>query len=222
MRGDDASICTAFPLWTIRLGALIMIVGAGSVRAAAQDFLVSQIAINFANDPLIFSGMFAAMAVFFWAYFVIRKLTREEQAAEKRARELEAALNESEAILTAEPTILVIWHGRDGQPTRIAGDMKGVVKIPADKAALLDLPSWLDPESAHAVLQVNIGSKSSTALGCVCFVSNSTTALGAAVGMGRSHASQKMRGRAARGRNSRVSWSHSGRLHHFAPQAPGG
>ena len=153
MRGDDASICTAFLLWTIRLGASIMIVGAASVPAAAQDFLVSQIAINFANDPLIFSGMFAAMAVFFWAYFVIRKLTREEQAAEKRARELEAALNESEAILTAEPTILVIWHGRDGQPTRIAGDMKGVVKIPADKAALLDLPSWLDPESAEALNQ---------------------------------------------------------------------
>ena len=153
MRGDDASICTAFPLWTIRLGASIMIVGAGSVPAAAQDFLVSQRAINFANDPLIFSGMFAAIAVFFWAYFVIRKLTREEQAAEKRARELEAALNESEAILTAEPTILVIWHERDGQPTRIAGDMKGVVKIPADKAELLDFPSWLDPESAEALNQ---------------------------------------------------------------------
>ena len=61
------------------------------------------------------------------------------------------ALNESEAILTAEPTILIIWHGRDGLPNRVAGDMRGVVKVPADKDALLDFPSWLDPESANAL-----------------------------------------------------------------------
>jgi len=138
-------------LWAIRLGAFPVIIGAGWAPAAAQDFLGSQIATNFANDPLIFTGMFAAVAVFFWAYFVIRKLTREEQVAEKRARELETALNESEAILTAEPTILVIWHGREGQPSRITGDMKGVVRIPAGEAALLDFASWLDPESADAL-----------------------------------------------------------------------
>ena len=120
--------------------------------AHAEGFSAGQLLANFADDPLIFTALFAAMVVFLWAYFVIRKLTREEQAAERRARELESQLNESEAILTAEPTILIIWHGRDGAPDKITGDMKGVVKVPADPAALLDFRSWLDPESADALI----------------------------------------------------------------------
>ncbi|HTN96505.1 MAG TPA: hypothetical protein VL101_05980, partial [Nordella sp.] len=129
-----------------------MVTASLTQSARAEGIAGSQILTNFANDPLIFTAIFAAAAVFFWAFFVIRKLSREEQAAERRARELESQLNESEAILTAEPTILIIWHGRDGAPNKIAGDMKGVVRVPADKTALLDFRSWLDPESADALL----------------------------------------------------------------------
>lgn len=149
MRRDGASICTAVRPWTTGLGASVTVIVAGPSPASAQG--LDQILTNFSNEPLTFTAMFAAVIVFFWAYFVIRKLSREEQASERRARELETALNESEAILTAEPTMLIIWHGREGQPNRITGDMKGVVKIPSDKDALLDFPSWLDPESAEAL-----------------------------------------------------------------------
>lgn len=151
MRRDCASICTFVGGWTTRLGASLPAIAWGVAPAAAQGDWSHDFATRFADDPLTFSALFASAVVFLWAFFVIRKLTREEQTAERRARELETALNESEAILTAEPTILMVWHGREGQPNRIAGDMRGVVKVPADKDRLLDFPSWLDAESAGAL-----------------------------------------------------------------------
>jgi signal transduction histidine kinase len=151
MRGDCASISTFVQGWTRRLGASLTILVWAATGTHAQDVWGTDIAAKFVNDPLTFSVVFAAVAVFLWAFFVIRKLVREEQAAERRARDLETQLNESEAILTAEPTILIIWHGREGLPNRVSGDMRGVVKVPADREALLDFPSWLDPESAGAL-----------------------------------------------------------------------
>src|SRR5262245_16937412 len=151
MRRDCASICTFAGGWTTRLGASLPVLAWSAGSAGAQGTWGSDIAQRFAGDPLTFSALFASAAVFLWAFFVIRKLIREEQAAERRAHELETALNESEAILTAEPTILIIWHGREGLPSRIAGDMRGVVKVPADNDRLLDYPSWLDAESAGAL-----------------------------------------------------------------------
>jgi len=151
MRGDCASICTFVGGWTTRLGASLPVMAWGVAPAAAQGDWGHDFAMRFASDPLTFSALFASAAVFLWAFFVIRKLIREEQAAERRARELETALNESEAILTAEPAVLMVWHGREGLPNRIAGDMRGVVKVPADKDRLLDFPSWLDAESAGAL-----------------------------------------------------------------------
>ncbi|WP_119275124.1 sensor histidine kinase [Taklimakanibacter deserti] len=151
MRRDCASICTFVGGWTTRLGASLPVMAWGVAPAAAQGDWGHDFATRFADDPLTFSALFASAAVFLWAFFVIRKLIREEQAAERRARELETALNESEAILTAEPAVLMVWHGREGLPNRIAGDMRGVVKVPADKDRLLDFPSWLDAESAGAL-----------------------------------------------------------------------
>lgn len=148
MRTDAASTCGLVYGWTTGFVAIASL----ARPAQAEDFAATQLFNSFNNDPLTFTALFAAAVVFFWAFFVIRKLIREEQAAERRARELESALNESEAILTAEPTILIIWHGRDGNPDKITGDMKGVVKVPAEAAALLDFRAWLDPESADALL----------------------------------------------------------------------
>lgn len=148
MRKDGASTCTLVYRSTAGLAVFPMIMLAGASPVSGESFAASE---ALAGNPLAFAAIFASVAVFLWAFFVIRRLVREEQAAEKRARQLETVLNESEAILTADPTILVIWHGRDGLPTRIAGDMKGVVKIPVDKSELLDFASWLDAESAETL-----------------------------------------------------------------------
>ena len=181
MRRDGAFICRPVRSWTakasarkvcavfgkadapgLRLGASVLFIATAGPSALAQEVLREPFLAKLASDPLTFSALFAAAVVFFWAYLVIRKLIREEQAAERRARELETALNESEAILTAEPTMLIIWHGREGRPNRVTGDMKGVVKIPVDEEMLLDFPAWLDLESADALNQAGIKAVSYT------------------------------------------------------------
>ena len=45
---------------------------------------------------------------------------------------------DTEAALTAEPHILIIWQGRDGPPEQIIGDMRGTARVPSDTGALLD------------------------------------------------------------------------------------
>ena len=100
------------------------------------------------DASLVIAAILFAIAVFIWAIFVIRRLTREEARARRRITELEVELNEAEAALAAEPNILMIWRGRASQPERIAGDMRGTVAVPQDAAMLLDFPRWLEAESA--------------------------------------------------------------------------
>jgi signal transduction histidine kinase len=98
--------------------------------------------------PLMLVAILAAISVSLWAFVIIRKLAKSDQDARRRARDLEIQLNRTEAALTAEPHILIIWQGRDGPPEQIMGDMRGTARVPPDKDALLDFAMWLEPESA--------------------------------------------------------------------------
>jgi signal transduction histidine kinase len=100
------------------------------------------------DASLAVAAILFAIAVFIWAIFVIRRLTRDEARARRRITELEVELNEAEAALAAEPNILMIWRGRGAEPERIAGDMRGTVAVPQDASMLLDFPRWLEGESA--------------------------------------------------------------------------
>ena len=61
----------------------------------------------------------AAAGTLLWAFIAVRKLARDELRARQRARDLETELNESEAALTAEPHVLIVWRGRHSDPDRI-------------------------------------------------------------------------------------------------------
>ncbi len=100
------------------------------------------------REPFAFAAVFLALIVFFWAWLVVRKLSRDELAARQRCSELESQLNEVEAVLDAEPHVMLIWKGREEQPERLAGDLRGTVKVPATRGELLDFEVWLEPESA--------------------------------------------------------------------------
>ncbi|MGE3832670.1 MAG: ATP-binding protein [Parvibaculaceae bacterium] len=115
---------------------------------AAQEFQAWEVVRYFWSEPLVFATIFAAAAVFLWALVVIRKLTREEHESRKRARDLEIQLNDTEAVLSAEPHRLIVWRGRDGTPERIAGDLRGTANIPAKPEELLQFSGWLEAESA--------------------------------------------------------------------------
>ena len=67
------------------------------------------------DASLALAAILFAIAVFIWALFVVRKLSRDEAQARRRITELEVELNEAEAALTAEPHMLMIWRGRDAR-----------------------------------------------------------------------------------------------------------
>lgn len=105
------------------------------------------------DEPIVLITVFAALAVFVWAFVVVRKLTREEARARGRVGELEIRLNEAEAALSAESSVLLVWKGRDGFPDKAIGSMHGAARVPETAAELLDFRSWLENDSAAMLEQ---------------------------------------------------------------------
>ncbi|HUR43541.1 MAG TPA: ATP-binding protein [Aestuariivirga sp.] len=103
------------------------------------------------GDPVALVAVLASLAVFAWAFLVIRRLTRDELAARRRAGELEVRLNETEAAIAAEAHVLVIWRGREGAPVRVMGSMHGAANVPASAEDILRFPAWLEHDSVDAL-----------------------------------------------------------------------
>ncbi len=105
------------------------------------------------GDPIALVAVTAIMAVFAWAVLAIRRLSRDDFAARRRAAELEVRLNETEAAIAAEAHVLIIWRGRDGTPDRVMGSMHGAAHVPAAASDLLHFPGWLEPDSVSALME---------------------------------------------------------------------
>src|SRR5262245_66653201 len=93
------------------------------------------------DASLALAAMLFAIAIFIWAIFVVRKLTRDEARARRRVTELEVELNEAEAVLTAEPNILMIWRGRAVEPERVIGGMRRPCAVPQGGSRRPDFPT---------------------------------------------------------------------------------
>ncbi|CAN5561782.1 PAS domain-containing sensor histidine kinase [soil metagenome] len=98
--------------------------------------------------PVALIAIMAAIIISLWAFVIVRKLVKSEHEARHRGRDLEIQLNRTEAALNAEPHVLIIWQGRDGEPEQVVGDMRGTARVPAAKHDLLQFAKWLEPESA--------------------------------------------------------------------------
>jgi len=103
------------------------------------------------DQPLTLAASIAAIAVFAWAAYGVRRLARGEAVARRRLGELEIRLNEAEAALAAESHVLVIWRGRDSDPERVIGSMHGAATVPASPAELIDFQAWLEHDSTEAL-----------------------------------------------------------------------
>jgi len=121
--------------------------------AAALELrpLVARLEVELTQTTWAMFAQLLTMAVLLWAFFVIRRLIRDDVAARRRIVELEGEINEAEAALRAEPHLLLIWRGRNAEPDRIIGDMRDTAKVPATRETLLDFGTWLEPESASAL-----------------------------------------------------------------------
>ncbi len=121
---------------------------ASHARPASAQSTFQNIVNNAGERSLLLMVVFAAVIVFIWATFVVRRLYASERTARRQIGELEAQLNEAEAALTAEPNILMIWRGREGRPERVVGDMRGTARVPGTASELMAFEDWLESESS--------------------------------------------------------------------------
>ncbi|MEO1160295.1 MAG: hypothetical protein AAFW74_07530, partial [Pseudomonadota bacterium] len=89
--------------------------------------------------------------VMLWAFIAVRRITTGRTEAEARIAGLEAELNEAQAIINAEPSVLFIWRTSHGAPDTITGDLRGTVQLNTELENLAEFSSWLDEESISAM-----------------------------------------------------------------------
>jgi signal transduction histidine kinase len=102
-------------------------------------------------DPLMSFLTLAAVAVFVWAFHVVRKLSLGENRARQRISELEIRLNEAETAFAAEAHVMVVWRGKEELPSRVIGSMYGSAKVPPAAAEMLNFPGWLEADSSNVI-----------------------------------------------------------------------
>ena len=102
-------------------------------------------------DPLMSFLTLAAVAVFVWAFRVVRKLSLGENKARQRINELEIRLNEAETAFAAEAHVMVVWRGKEEFPSRIIGSMYGSARVPTAVAEMLNFPAWLEADSSNVI-----------------------------------------------------------------------
>ncbi|WP_342643387.1 sensor histidine kinase [Rhodoligotrophos ferricapiens] len=134
-------------------GALVAVLGiAAPLPALAEPAAEAVPALRLGTlgnaDLITLSTAVIALMVLLWALVVTRRLERNLDGERRRRAEIEAQLNESEALLTAEPHLLFIWRGRSDTVERVVGDMRGTCTCPTDRNAQAWFPGWLEAESA--------------------------------------------------------------------------
>ena len=102
-------------------------------------------------DPLTSFLTLAAVAVFVWAFLVVRKLSQGENRARQRVSELEIRLNEAETAFAAEAHVMIVWRGKQELPSRIIGSMYGSAKVPPTSAEIVDFLGWLEADSSNLI-----------------------------------------------------------------------
>ena len=107
----------------------------------------------FSGDPIVLVVVLATLAVFAWAFYTIRRMSKDDVAARRRIADLEIRLNEAESATASEAHVLVIWRGRDDTPERVVGSMHGAAKLPDTPTLLLDFATWLERDSAVALVE---------------------------------------------------------------------
>ncbi len=94
------------------------------------------------------TGTFGLALTLVWC--ALRRARRTTRHAEAEAASLRCHLMTAEAIVKAEPQILVFWE--QGQPLKVvAHTLSSVAGVPEDQRELTRFGAWLDAESAEAL-----------------------------------------------------------------------
>lgn len=101
---------------------------------------------------LFFVALAAGAAVLAIAlvYYLLRRARQAVRRAESEAAALRRHLATAEAIVKAEPQVLVFWE--QGQPLKVVvHTLTSVAGLPENHQDLLRFGTWLDTESAEAL-----------------------------------------------------------------------
>jgi signal transduction histidine kinase len=98
-------------------------------------------------------ALLAVAGIVAWLVLSLRRKAREEASFRRRIADLEIRLDEAESALAAEAHVMLIWRGREHMPDRLVGSMHGAASIPAQLPDIANFRSWLDRDSAGALIQ---------------------------------------------------------------------
>ena len=116
--------------------------------ATAQSFLKTVVS---PQNSYSFATLLLSTIVMLWAFIAVRRMTTRRTDNEARIAELEGELNEAQAIINAEPSVLFIWRTSQEAPDTITGDLRGTIQLKTGLENLGDFSKWLDDESIAAV-----------------------------------------------------------------------
>lgn len=140
----------------IRIGSFV------STLSADNDIVASIKGLfNTAALPLFYIAVLGAGIVLLLAFFALRTKRRLSTKVTRHAQDLETALSEAEAALAAEPSILVIWRGREGKPERVVNNLRGIDQIPEESEAIVKFSEWLEAESVVSLEKAIAGMRTS-------------------------------------------------------------
>lgn len=114
-------------------------------------------------SPLLFSGILGILVPLLglaflatltaWAVLGRYASIQVEEETAARAAELEARLNEAEALIAAEPHLLYIWTGAEADPYRVGGSLPDVKGVPQDTETQIRFAKWLEVASSETLSQ---------------------------------------------------------------------
>ena len=145
--------------------AAAALLAARAEHARAQS-ATSQIQQVLESNPggYAMATLLLSAIVMLWAFIAVRRLNAARGRDSARIASLEGELNEADAVINSEPSLLFIWRGDGIRPDKIAGDLRGTVRLGVDREQVSDFAAWLDEESLAAIIEaLNILRHSGTA-----------------------------------------------------------
>ena len=145
---EKKSVNTRRELVLLLLASAAFVVALVAGLAKSWDFSIGQVQVSHA---LLFLFVFAVAAL---AIVLVWRTTNDARNDVSRAQtesaELRQLLATAEAVITAEPQILMLWHF-GGALRVISHSLRSVDGVPGDESIVVQFEQWLDPPSARAL-----------------------------------------------------------------------
>ncbi len=135
---------------TVIAAAAGMLAAPAVVRAESAMNQVRQ-ALDGQDGSYAMVTLLLSAIIVLWAFISVRRLNSLRTRDSARIAMLEGELNEAEAVINSEPSLLFIWRGDGTRPDKVAGDLRGTIRLGVEPDKYYDLDAWLDDESAAAV-----------------------------------------------------------------------